>query len=240
MVDGRGHVKLADFGLAAAIEDVGAADVRSGTPAYMSPEQVEGREVTVRSEVYALGLVLYELFTGEVAYPARTLAEAARRGEAPPPRASSHVDGLDPAIERAIARCLESDPTRRPATATAVAALLPGADPLAAALAAGETPSPEIVAAAGPQGRLRPGVAIGCLATIVVLWFANLLPGRSINPFDHLPFVKSYEALQENAREIAQRLGHDDAPSDTWAGFGFDFPEYFHLVREHGPASLSE
>jgi hypothetical protein len=240
MVDGRGHVKLADFGLASAIEDVGDADARSGTPAYMSPEQAEGREVTVRSDVYALGLVLYELFTGQVAYPARTLAEAAQRRETPPPRASSHVEGLDPAIERAIERCLESDPERRPATATAVAASLPGADPLAAALAAGETPSPEIVAAAGPQGGLRPGVALGCLATIVVLWFANLFPGRSINPFDHLPFVKSYEALQENAREIAQRLGYDDAPSDTWAGFGFDFAEYFHLIQEHGPASLGE
>jgi hypothetical protein len=240
MVDGRGHVKLADFGLAAAIEDVGRVDVRSGTPAYMSPEQIEGREVTVRSDVYALGLVLYELFTGQVAYPARTLAEAARRGDTPPPRASSQVEGLDPAIERAIERCLEPDPARRPATAIAVAAILPGGDPLAATLAAGETPSPEMVAAAGPQRGLRPRVALACLATIVVLWFANQVPGRSINPFDHLPFVKSYEALKENAREIARRLGYDAAPRDTWAGFGFDFAEYFHLIQEHGPASVGE
>jgi predicted Ser/Thr protein kinase len=238
MVDGRGHVKLADFGLAAAIEDLSDEDVRSGTPAYMSPEQVEGREVSVRSDVYALGLVLYELFTGQVAYPARTLADAARRGETPPPRASTHVGNLDPTIERVIERCLESDPARRPPTATAVAASLPGGDPLAEALAAGETPSPEIVAAAGPRGGLRPGVALGCLATVVVLWFANTLPGRSINPFDHLPFVKSCEALQENAREIVRRLGYEDAPSDTWAGFGFDYAEYLHLVQEHGPASL--
>jgi predicted Ser/Thr protein kinase len=240
LVDGRGHVKLADFGLASVIEDVGDADTRSGTPAYMSPEQVEGREVTVRSDVYALGLVLYELFTGRVAYPAQTLAEAARRGETPPPRASSQVEGLDPAIERVIERCLEPDPAQRPATASEVAASLPGGDPLAAALAAGETPSPQIVAAAGPRGGLRPGVAFACLATIVLLWFANLPPGRAINPFDHLPIVKSYEALKENAREIARRLGYEASPADTWAGYGFDFAEYFHLVREHGPSSLRE
>jgi hypothetical protein len=96
------------------------------------------------------------------------------------------------------------------------------------------------VAAAGPQGGLRPGVAVGCLATVVLLWVANTFPGRSINPFDHLPLIKSYEALQENAREIARRVGYDDAPSDTWAGFGFDFAEYLHLVQEHGPASVEE
>jgi hypothetical protein len=240
MVDGRGHVKLADFGLAATLEDLASADVRSGTPAYMSPEQVEGREVTARSDVYALGLVLYELFTGEAAYPAQTLGEAAERSQKPPPSATRRVPGLDPVIEQVIERCLDKDPARRPASAVEVAASLPGADPLAAALAAGETPSPQIVAAAGPRGGLRPGVALGCLATVVGLWVANAVPGRSINPFDHLPFVKSYEALKENARQIARRLGYDDPPRDSWAGFGFDFAEYLHLVQEHGPASLAD
>ena len=61
-----------DFGLAA-IGDVG--DVRVGTPAYMAPEQLEGREVTAKSDIYALGLVLYEIFTGRRAFTAATLAE---------------------------------------------------------------------------------------------------------------------------------------------------------------------
>ena len=64
-------------------------------------------------------------------------------------RATSTVRDLDPAIERVIVRCLEPEPARRPPSAMAVSAALPGGDPLAAALAAGETPSPEMVAAAG-------------------------------------------------------------------------------------------
>ena len=72
MLDGAGKVRLMDFGLAA----VGAVeDIRAGTPAYMAPEQLLGREVTVRSDIFALGLVLYELFTGRRAFTAATLHE---------------------------------------------------------------------------------------------------------------------------------------------------------------------
>jgi serine/threonine-protein kinase len=154
MVDGRGRVRLADFGLAAVAREIASGDIGSGTPAYMSPEQQEGREVTVRSDVYALGLVLYEVFTGQPAF-VRTAEEAAKPGNhATPSSPSSHVKDLDPAIDRVIQRCLEPDPALRPASAMAVAASLPGGDPLAAALAAGETPSPELPAGSSD----RPGL----------------------------------------------------------------------------------
>src|SRR5579862_277674 len=58
MLDGRGQVLLTDFGLAAVAEQMSAAEIRNGTPAYMAPEQLAGKEVTVRSDIYSLGLVL--------------------------------------------------------------------------------------------------------------------------------------------------------------------------------------
>src|SRR6185503_20921201 len=128
-------------------------DVRSGTPAYMAPEQIEGREVTVRSDLYSLGLVLYELFTGKPAFHAASLEERRRlQTQTTPSSPSTLVEGFDPAVERIILRCLEPDPARRPSSALSVAAALPGGDPIAAALAAGETPSPQMVAEAGDSG----------------------------------------------------------------------------------------
>src|SRR5215470_11207982 len=87
MIDGRGQVRLTDFGLATAIGAV--EDVRAGTPAYQAPEQLAGREVTARSDLFALGLVLYEVFTGRRAFPAATLAELRRlHAEGSPSRPS--------------------------------------------------------------------------------------------------------------------------------------------------------
>ena len=100
---------------------------------------LEKGEVTARSDIYALGLVLYEIFTGKRAFGSRTLAALLERSDTRPDSPSSHVRDLDPAVEHAILWCLEPDPSRRPRSALAVAAALPGGDPLAAALEAGLT-----------------------------------------------------------------------------------------------------
>jgi|SRR5579871_1594514 len=156
MIDGRGQVLIMDFGLAGLTEQL-QADVRSGTPAYMSPEQLAGREVSARSDIYALGLVLYELFTGKRAFDAASLMELMEMQQrAAPASLSTTVKDIDPAVERVVLRCLAPDPSQRPASALAVAGALPGGDPLAQALAAGETPSPELVAAAGEPKGSRP------------------------------------------------------------------------------------
>ena len=76
MLDGRGEVLIMDFGLAGLAHEI--EDVRSGTPAYMAPEQLVGKEVTARSDIYALGLVLHELFTGKPAFPGKTRDEIVR------------------------------------------------------------------------------------------------------------------------------------------------------------------
>jgi serine/threonine protein kinase len=130
MIDARGQVSITDFGLAGLAEEIRGAEIHSGTPAYMSPEQLAGREVTLKSDLYALGLVLYEMFTGRRAFEAETLAELIRlREESQPAEISSVVREIDPAIERVILRCLDPDPKNRPASALAISAALPGGDP---------------------------------------------------------------------------------------------------------------
>src|SRR5436190_7415961 len=118
LIDGRGRAHLVDFGLADLAEGRRGAPEIAGTPGYMAPEQLMGREVTTRTDVYALGLVLYEMFTGKRALT----IDGAFLGGRPPigephVRPSTHIPELDPAIERVIMRCLEPDPVRRPSSA---------------------------------------------------------------------------------------------------------------------------
>jgi serine/threonine protein kinase len=99
MIDGRGQVLITDFGLAGIEEEIRGADINSGTPAYMAPEQLAGKEVSVKSDIYALGLVMYEMFTGKRAFEADTLADLIRmRGESRPMEISSTVRDVDPAV----------------------------------------------------------------------------------------------------------------------------------------------
>ena len=169
MLDGRGRARITDFGLAGLASEMKGEDARAGTPAYMSPEQFSGGEVTPKSDLYSLGLVMYEIFTGKKPYEAQTFEEMARlRDKTAPAAPSTHLKEIDPLVERVILGCLQKAPTKRPASALQVAAALPGGDPLAAALAAGETPSPEMVAAAGETEGLSPAIAWGCLLLIVL------------------------------------------------------------------------
>src|SRR4030095_3919367 len=68
MIDENGDVRITDFGLAGLVEEVGGGEGLQGTPEYMSPEQLAGRELNERSDIYSLGLVLYELYTGRKAF----------------------------------------------------------------------------------------------------------------------------------------------------------------------------
>src|SRR5947208_8386479 len=169
MLDGAGKIRITDFGLAGVAASIKGEEARAGTPAYMAPEQLAGKEVTPKSDIYSLGLVLYEILTGKRAFEASTLQELVRLRESGTiTNPSMLVRDLDPLIERVILRCLETDPGKRPASALQVAAALPGGDPLAAALAAGETPSPEMVAAAGATEGMKPRLALGLLALTIV------------------------------------------------------------------------
>ncbi len=220
MIDGRGRAKITDFGLAVGVDDdKGGAEV-SGTPAYMAPEQLAGKGSSVQSDIYALGLVLYELFTGRKAFEAATLAEWRRKhAEEQPTSPSTVTPGFDPVVERVILRCLEKDPKARPRSVTAVAAALPGGDPLAAAIAAGETPSPEMVAAAGDRGAITPRTARLVILAVVLLLGFVMFANRYTNLFEMVPLEKPPDALVDRAKEIVRKLGYPEEPADTAQGF---------------------
>lgn len=237
MIDGEGNARIADFGLAGLAEEFREEERHAGTPAYMAPEQLSGESASVRSDIYSLGLVLYELFTGKRAFEAASLAELIeqRKSDTTPTHPSDYVKDIDPLVERVIMRCLERDPDKRPASAIQVAAALPGGDPLAAALAAGETPSPEMVAAVQKEGALKPAVALACLAGVILLLAGIVLTSGRLTIINKVPMGKSPEILEERAREIVKKLGYTDAPLDTDGGFSFDPGYYVYAEQQSAP-----
>jgi Protein kinase domain len=233
MIDGRGKVRITDFGLAGAAGSFHEEESLAGTPAYMAPEQFEGKEASVRSDIYALGLVLYEVFTGKRAFEAATLADLQRaHKQSSPKNPSQLVKDIDPRAEEVILRCLAKDPAARPASVLQVAAAFAGGDPLAAALAAGETPSPEMVAASGEAEGLRPAVAWLLLAGVILSVTAAILLGAQSMLFRRVPLEKPPEALAERAREILQSVHYAAPPADTAVGF-YHSPRFLEYVAEH-------
>jgi len=233
MIDGRGKVRITDFGVAGVAGTFGAEERFAGTPAYMAPEQLAGRDASIQSDIYALALVLYEVFTGKRAFEATPVAELRRAHEhSSPTNPSLLVKDIDPIAERVILRCLEKDPAKRPVTALQVAASLPGGDPLAAALAAGETPSPEMVAASGETEALRPAVAWGLLVGVIVSVTAAILLSAQAMLYRRVPLEKPPEALAERARDILHSVGYSEPPVDTAVGF-YEGKEFLSYIAEH-------
>lgn len=128
-----GGVKLLDFGVAKATDPalLGGVEVQTtragelfGSPAYMAPEQASGRPVDARTDIYALGVVLYECLTGTPVFEGATMVEVLARqlAEAPKPISERAPDaGVPPALEEVVMNCLAKDPGRRPQSATDLA-----------------------------------------------------------------------------------------------------------------------
>ena len=233
MIDAEGNARILDFGLAGLGEEFGDDELGAGTPAYMAPEQLQGEPVSVRSDIYSLGLLLYELFTSRKAFDAPTLGDLIklRRSHTTPTTLSSIVKDIDPVIEGVIDRCLQKDPSLRPASALQVAAALPGGDPIAAALAAGETPSPEMVAAAPKKGTLRPTVAVALLVSIFFFLGLAMLLSKLAAAHRIVPLPKSPAVLEDQAKEITKSFGYVNAPADVASGFDQD-REYINYLSD--------
>jgi serine/threonine-protein kinase len=160
MLEPSGTVRLMDFGIAkhVAVEGVEATATGDivGTPAYMSPEQARAEKLDFRSDVYALGVVLYELFTGRVPFEADTpIAVILKHIHDPPPLEGPGTEKLPPALVPILARALAKSRAARFQTAAEVGQALRAAAGGAAALPGGVGAT--IVAMGGPTSPTLPG-----------------------------------------------------------------------------------
>ncbi len=152
MRDGRGVARLMDFGIAKQWQEGEGGGLTLtgqiiGTPEYMSPEQVRGEKLDFRSDVYALGIVVFELFTGKVPFKAETpFATIMMQLEAAPPLEDARARGISEPILAVLERALAKDPKHRFSSAAEMGEALRGAR--AAALA---RPLPAAVAASSPE-----------------------------------------------------------------------------------------
>jgi serine/threonine-protein kinase len=118
ILDPTGNVKLMDFGIARPIERLTPGQTQAGfvvgTPHYLSPEQLTGKDVDPRADIYACGVVLYEIFTGRRPFDGDSPAEIVLAHlQQPPARPSTHWPEIPAELERSILRCLEKDRDRR-------------------------------------------------------------------------------------------------------------------------------
>jgi len=237
MIDGRGRARITDFGLAGLASELARGGQVAGTPAYMAPEQLADGTVSVRSDLYSLGLVLYELFTGKRVFEAKSVAELRQQhdsGSITSP--SSLARGITPAIERLILHCLERDVDLRPPSAYAVLGALPGGDPLAAAMAAGETPSPELVANAAERGGLSPVHALVLMAALVgSLVGLGALLGPEFTPLQQPP-----AKLQVRAEDLLRATGAFVEPPAYSAGTFTSNHAYLEHVKKQKRAVAGE
>ncbi len=116
MIDKEGNARIMDFGIARSlsVKGITGAGVMIGTPEYMSPEQVEGKEVDERSDIYSLGIILYEMLTGQVPFEGATPFTVGVKQKSEIPKDPREANAQIPQdLSRLILRCLEKDKDRR-------------------------------------------------------------------------------------------------------------------------------
>lgn len=166
--NGAQRVVVMDFGLARAASpapDMNSTDgpALAGTLAYMAPEQLEGKPVSPVTDIYALGVVMYEMLTGHLPFKGQpALAAAWRRVTLPAPALADAAAGIDQRWEPIVAACLERDPARRPQAAEQVGRMLQSLDSLPDTLPAISVSGPARSALVGR----RAGLAVAALVAL--------------------------------------------------------------------------
>ncbi len=237
----EGRVALLDFGIA---KELGAQGLTTGgavpgTPEYLSPEQVRGRPPDARSDVWALGVLLYELLTGDVPFRAPStfsLFERITRAEYRPP--SGRAPGVPPEADRLVARCLQAAPSARFADASALLAALPSAAPRPSPTRQEPTPArPSQARSASPARPVRDRLSrlprwVSLAAVLVVLASGSLAveslrrpppdpeAADAVIPVDAVPVGVRIDAIGEPAEVFRDglRLGTTPLTLESYVG----------------------
>jgi serine/threonine-protein kinase len=213
IVDSDGKATVTDFGIArAGVSDITQTGSVMGTPHYLSPEQAQGMEVTAVSDLYSIGVILYEALTGRVPFEADSaVAVAMKQVSQAPQRPSSINPQVSPALDAVVMRALEKDPGHRFQSAEAFIAALDAAlrHPGQGAGTAAFAPLPPVVATAserdeGPgeeeeeeDGNRRRWIIAGVIAAILIGLLAGLLLTRDTTT--NVPDVTG------NSRQVAEQ-----------------------------------
>ncbi len=240
LLDRSGGVHLGDFGLATRDLPRGS-ELFAGTPAYMAPEQIAGRGVSEASDLYSLGLILFEIFTGRSALVGSTLREWRDAHQfAIPPSPAEIVPELDDDVVRTIQRCLEKKPENRPPSAIAALAML-GGDPLAEVIRRGDVPSPDLVANARFDDRRPwPALAGACVVLMALvaaatsLWIQRVADVSDAIPVAVLKF-RADTLADHLGRRADQRRAHGLDRSVSVEPFVTDAEPWVLAARSGGP-----
>jgi serine/threonine-protein kinase len=210
----EGHALVADFGIGRAIVAASASGattltqlgVMVGTPTYMSPEQAAGDEVDGRSDLFALGCVLYEMLTGEPPFTGPTVqAVIARRFQHTPPPVRASRPAVPPGVCHLVERLLEKDPAARTSTGAQVVAALRSPDAAHGA--------PDAAHPTGPSVAVLPFANMS--AAVDDAYFADGITEEIINVLAHIDGLRvaartscfAFKGKDEDLRAVGAKLG---------------------------------